>query len=68
MKKSEKKKKDKPKFTYKPSKIFWIATFAIIFFLSITNPSPVASAVLSGLWGIILVFDVETRKKKDHGL
>jgi len=68
MKKTEKKTKDKPKFTYKPSKIFWIATFSIILFLSATNPSPLVAAFANGLWGVVFVFDVETRKKRDSGL
>jgi len=64
MKSNQKKdKKHKPKYTYQPSKIFWIATFSILVFLTITNPSPFAAALISGLWGVIFVFDLETRKK-----
>jgi len=64
MKKTENKKKDKKKFIYTPSKIFWVATFSIILFLSSTNPSPFAAAIANGLWGVIFVYDVETRKKR----
>jgi len=66
--KQKKDKKHKPKYTYQPSKIFWIATFSIILFLSITNPSPIAAALANGLWGVIFVYDVETRKKRESNL
>ena len=62
------KKKDKPKFTYKPSKVFWIATFSMILFLSATNPSPLLAAFVNGIWGVVFVYDLETRKKRDPGL
>jgi len=62
--KQKKDKKHKPKYTYQPSKIFWIATFSIILFLSITNPSPILCALANGLWATVFVYDVETRKKK----
>ena len=63
--KNKEKKDKKPKYTYQPSKIFWLATFSIILFLSLTNPSPLVAAFANGLWGVVFVFDVETRKKKE---